>query len=174
MMDYSLLIGVHDKEKADDALENFILTKPEGGGKKNSTSDENRPDSDHDNFSPTEDTEDTDDDQLNCKYKFILFLCSLRKMLNLENFKIQPVSGQTPPESPVSKLTHGIFGIASAEPKQEIYFMALIDILTHYGLKKRSANVAKTVKYGADGEISTVKPEQYSKRFLDFINKILE
>jgi 1-phosphatidylinositol-5-phosphate 4-kinase len=50
--------------------------------------------------------------------------------------------------------------------------MALIDILTHYGLKKRSANVAKTVKYG-DQEISTVKPKEYSKRFIEFINKIL-
>lgn len=52
--------------------------------------------------------------------------------------------------------------------------MALIDILTHYGLKKKSANVAKTVKYGADQEISTVKPDQYSKRFLDFVNKIIQ
>ncbi len=83
------------------------------------------------------------------------------------------VSGQTPPDSPTAKENHGIFGIES-EAKTEIYFMALIDILTHYGLKKRSANVAKTVKYGADQEISTVKPEQYAKRFLEFINKILE
>lgn len=59
-------------------------------------------------------------------------------------------------------------------PKKEVYFMALIDILTHYGLKKRSANVAKTVKYGADQEISTVKPDQYAKRFLDFVNKIIQ
>lgn len=58
--------------------------------------------------------------------------------------------------------------------KKEVYFMALIDILTHYGLKKKSANVAKTVKYGADQEISTVKPDQYSKRFLDFVNKIIQ
>jgi 1-phosphatidylinositol-5-phosphate 4-kinase len=50
--------------------------------------------------------------------------------------------------------------------------MALIDILTHYGLKKRSANVAKNLKYG-DQEISTVKPDQYSKRFLEFVNKII-
>ncbi len=83
------------------------------------------------------------------------------------------MSGQTPPDSPVSKESHGVFGIES-EAKTEIYFMALIDILTHYGLKKRSANVAKTVKYGADQDISTVKPEQYAKRFLEFINKILE
>ncbi len=84
------------------------------------------------------------------------------------------MSSQTPPDSPSGRASYGIFSIPSAEPKKEIYFMALIDILTHYGLKKKSANVAKTVKYGADQEISTVKPDQYSKRFLDFINKSLE
>lgn len=52
--------------------------------------------------------------------------------------------------------------------------MALIDILTHYGMKKRTAQAAKTVKHGAGAEISTVKPEQYARRFLDFINKVLE
>ncbi len=87
------------------------------------------------------------------------------------------MSCPTPPGSPYTqnKYQAGIFGIQSSKDsdnKKEIYFMALIDILTQYGLKKRSANVAKTVKYG-DQEISTVKPEQYSKRFLDFINKIV-
>ena len=52
--------------------------------------------------------------------------------------------------------------------------MALIDILTHYGVKKRSAQAAKTVKYGANAEISTVKPEQYARRFLDFVLKYME
>ena len=58
-------------------------------------------------------------------------------------------------------------------PRREIYFLALIDILTHYGMKKRSAQAAKTVKYGANAEISTVKPEQYAKRFTEFIDKII-
>lgn len=84
------------------------------------------------------------------------------------------VSVPTPPESPSSKYHYGLFGLPSVgAAKKEVYFMGMIDILTHYGLKKRSANVAKTVKYGADQEISTVKPEQYSKRFLDFVNKII-
>ncbi|CAH1789905.1 unnamed protein product [Owenia fusiformis] len=96
----------------------------------------------------------------------------------------------TPPDSPLpvnatmnlqpfdgvidSKLEK--FAISSSEgaSKREIYFMALIDILTHYGVKKRTAQAAKTVKHGAGAEISTVKPEQYAKRFLDFINNSLQ
>jgi hypothetical protein len=84
-----------------------------------------------------------------------------------------PVSAPSPPDSPSVRYPYGVFGMPSSEDKKEIYFMALIDILTHYGLKKKSANVAKTVKYGQDQEISTVKPDQYSKRFLDFINRII-
>jgi 1-phosphatidylinositol-5-phosphate 4-kinase len=85
------------------------------------------------------------------------------------------VTVPTPPESPTSRHPYGLFGNPSSvdNEKKEIYFMALIDILTHYGLKKKSANVAKTVKYGPDQEISTVKPEQYAKRFIDFVNKII-
>ena len=52
--------------------------------------------------------------------------------------------------------------------------MALIDILTHYGMKKRTAQAAKTVKHGAGAEISTVKPDQYARRFIEFISKVLE
>ena len=88
-------------------------------------------------------------------------------------FEFYLVSVPTPPESPSSRYAYGIFGLPSSGLKKEIYFMALIDILTHYGLKKRSANAVKTVKYGPDQEISTVNPEHYAKRFLDCINKIV-
>ncbi len=43
-------------------------------------------------------------------------------------------------------------------------------------MKKQAAKVAKTVKYGAanvDG-ISTVEPDQYASRFLEFIGKAIE
>ena len=63
----------------------------------------------------------------------------------------------------------------NTSPRREIYFLALVDVLTHYGVKKQAAKVAKTVKYGSsvDG-ISTVEPEQYAKRFLDFISEAIE
>jgi len=58
---------------------------------------------------------------------------------------------------------------------KEIYFLSLVDVLTHYGVKKMTAKAAKTVKYGSsvDG-ISTVEPDQYAKRFLAFMDEAIE
>uniref|UniRef100_A0A3B5L8N2 Phosphatidylinositol 5-phosphate 4-kinase type-2 alpha n=1 Tax=Xiphophorus couchianus TaxID=32473 RepID=A0A3B5L8N2_9TELE len=91
----------------------------------------------------------------------------------------------TPPDSPSNTLdstkplspgefdpTIDVYAIKSA-PRKEVYFMAVIDILQHYDAKKKAAHAAKTVKHGAGAEISTVNPEQYSKRFYDFITAIL-
>ncbi|XP_036388017.1 phosphatidylinositol 5-phosphate 4-kinase type-2 gamma-like isoform X1 [Megalops cyprinoides] len=61
---------------------------------------------------------------------------------------------------------------APGAPRREVYFMGLIDVLTQYDTKKRAAHAAKTVKHGAGAEISTVNPEQYAKRFRDFIATI--
>nr|XP_020448694.1 phosphatidylinositol 5-phosphate 4-kinase type-2 gamma-like [Monopterus albus] len=61
---------------------------------------------------------------------------------------------------------------AAGAPQREVYFIGLIDVLTQYDTKKKAAHAAKAVKYGAGAEISTVHPEQYAKRFGEFINKI--
>ncbi|XP_069578012.1 phosphatidylinositol 5-phosphate 4-kinase type-2 gamma isoform X1 [Brachyistius frenatus] len=63
-------------------------------------------------------------------------------------------------------------GSCSGAPQREVYFMGLIDVLTQYDTKKKAAHAAKTVKHGAGAEISTVHPEQYAKRFRDFISNI--
>ncbi|KRY00808.1 Phosphatidylinositol 5-phosphate 4-kinase type-2 gamma [Trichinella pseudospiralis] len=52
-----------------------------------------------------------------------------------------------------------------------IYFIGLIDILTYYGMKKLTATAAKTVKYGAEAEISSVRPQQYAKRLVEFVSR---
>lgn len=95
----------------------------------------------------------------------------------------------TPPDSPrglgrQSSLRYegiipelDIYAIPSHEgaPKKEIYFVALIDVLTHYGVKKQAAKAAKTVKYGSNVDgISTCDPEQYGKRFIEFVAKAIE
>ncbi|RMC22869.1 hypothetical protein DUI87_00127 [Hirundo rustica rustica] len=67
-----------------------------------------------------------------------------------------------------------VYALRGAEgaPRREVYFMGLIDVLTQYDARKKAAHAAKTVKHGAGAEISTVQPEQYAKRFLDFITNI--
>lgn len=70
-----------------------------------------------------------------------------------------------------------IYAIPSCDvaPVHEIYFVAIIDVLTHYGVKKQAAKAAKTVKYGGNVDgISTCDPDQYAKRFIDFISKAIE
>lgn len=93
----------------------------------------------------------------------------------------------TPPDSPnpprnESKLPNGMldlnrdtYAIYSDKDSQrkEIYFLALVDVLTHYGVRKRTAQAAKTVKHGAGAEISTVHPDQYAKRLVDFLSKAM-
>jgi len=97
----------------------------------------------------------------------------------------------TPPDSPSPGNREGVGpnGVAKIDPekdiyaipsrsssaRREIYFLGLVDILTHYGMKKQAAKVAKSVKYGSsvDG-ISTVEPDQYASRFLEFISKAIE
>ncbi|CAL8335929.1 unnamed protein product [Lota lota] len=61
---------------------------------------------------------------------------------------------------------------AAGAPQREVYFMGLIDVLTQYDARKKAAHAAKTVKHGAGAEISTVHPEQYGKRFREFIGNI--
>ncbi|CAL8068702.1 unnamed protein product [Calicophoron daubneyi] len=83
------------------------------------------------------------------------------------------------PDRPFSGELHPhmeYYGIKSSpdSPKQVIYFIAIIDALTRYGMRKRTAQTYKTVKHGAGAEISTVKPDLYGRRLLEFISQCIE
>lgn len=53
------------------------------------------------------------------------------------------------------------YAVIPESNKKLIYFIGLVDILTYYGVKKRTESAAKSVKYGSEADnISTVKPEQ--------------
>jgi len=98
-----------------------------------------------------------------------------------------PVFGSalTPPDSPPFQNPEDgghtidqekdIYAIPSIG-KDEVYFLALVDILTTYGMKKQAAKVAKTIYKGTDNVqgISTIEPEQYANRFLEFISNAME
>ncbi|BES92664.1 unnamed protein product [Nesidiocoris tenuis] len=141
LMDYSLLLGIHDCARAE--AEGYEMDDIEGGG------------------------DEDDDSEGGGGWQ-----------------------GATPPDSPhqlyrESSLQYetgivpelDIYAIPSSEnaPVKEIYFLAIIDVLTHYGVKKQAAKAAKTVKYGSNVDgISTCDPDQYGKRFIEFLSKAIE
>lgn len=65
---------------------------------------------------------------------------------------------------PAINLSHAVFSgeaktllcvvLVPGAVKKEVYFMAIIDILTHYDAKKKAAHAAKTVKHGVSVETS--------------------
>ncbi|GAB6025205.1 Phosphatidylinositol 5-phosphate 4-kinase type-2 alpha, variant 2 [Chamberlinius hualienensis] len=141
LMDYSLLVGVHDREKAE-----HEVYEPDVAD----TEEENGVEEDEESVDSATGVNDTPPDSP-----------------RLGRNRVR--SGEIDPRM-------DIYAIPSNEgaARKEIYFIALIDILTNYGIKKRTAQAAKTVKHGAGAEISTVHPEQYGKRFLEFIAKAIE
>ncbi|CAH8491306.1 unnamed protein product [Schistosoma turkestanicum] len=97
-----------------------------------------------------------------------------------------PSSELTPPDSPpgvecLPQLFSGElhptiehYGIKSSIDSSHplIYFVAIIDILTRYGMRKRTAQTYKTVKHGSDG--GSVKPEFYGRRLLEFVEQCID
>jgi len=54
---------------------------------------------------------------------------------------------------------------------KEYYYVGIIDILMLYTLRKRAEHTYKTIRFNSEkSEISSVNPTDYAQRFLDFIS----
>ncbi|XP_031552855.1 phosphatidylinositol 5-phosphate 4-kinase type-2 alpha-like isoform X2 [Actinia tenebrosa] len=147
IMDYSLLLGIHDCDLAD-AGDDEDEVGEEGRCDSNEESDPDSPQDGDLSTSPPDTPPAIDHERF--------------RSLSIGSAEFEEKEGR-------------IFSLQSAEGgRREIYFMGIIDVLTYYGAGKKAAHAAKTVKHGAGAEISTVKPDNYAKRFLEFIDKIVE
>uniref|UniRef100_A0A673BF52 Phosphatidylinositol 5-phosphate 4-kinase type-2 gamma n=1 Tax=Sphaeramia orbicularis TaxID=375764 RepID=A0A673BF52_9TELE len=136
IMDYSLLLGIHDVERAEREEEEERWSRPMRRKRRMKTA-----------------------------WLLLQSLLHLRGSLaTLKSFKPRVLGSLTYVD---------MYAIQSA-PQREVYFMGLIDVLTQYDTKTKAAHAAKAVKHGVrDGYRNlTVHPEQYAKRFREFLTKI--
>lgn len=153
LMDYSLLLGIHEVERGEQESQKEKENEQENTCQE---SDESETGSGLDNRNYNT-TYNTPPDSPNAIAQFVR-----EQSLQYEGGIIPELD---------------IYAIPSCEtaPVKEIYFVAIIDVLTQYGVKKQAAKAAKTVKYGSNVDgISTCDPEQYAKRFMDFMSKAIE
>ncbi|XP_035008205.1 phosphatidylinositol 5-phosphate 4-kinase type-2 gamma isoform X1 [Hippoglossus stenolepis] len=137
MMDYSLLLGIHDVERAE-------------------REEDDEEEEDEETGLPYEEEEE-DENGLDSSQGIAGYMNSFKPM----------GAGEFDPYVDVYAIQSTV-----GAPQREVYFMGLIDVLTQYDTRKKAAHAAKAVKHGAGAEISTVHPEQYAKRFREFITKI--
>jgi hypothetical protein len=158
IMDYSLLLGVHNVDAAEDEEENEDLAEGEDGDEEEGLDEE------YDSAASGGVALTPPDSPRPCTRS------------PGRSAKAAPPPAATTARGKIDpdKDIYAIPSRASSQ-KREIYFLALVDILTHYGVKKQAAKVAKTVKYGSSSDgISTVDPEQYAARFLEFVSNAIE
>ena len=63
------------------------------------------------------------------------------------------------------------YGGIQSEDNDKVYFFGIIDIFTNYGATKKMEYIVKSVSQGTG--ISCKPPDEYSRRFIKFVEKIL-
>ncbi|KAJ2567101.1 Phosphatidylinositol-4-phosphate 5-kinase [Coemansia sp. RSA 1822] len=157
IMDYSLLIGVHDLNKGNAAkLRDTTLAM----------------------FDPRT----TDIQQLN---RLTRAHTIRKKVVHTDPVALDALpQGTLPPlpESMFQELRYSMFyredgGILSSDqndnPAQLIYYLGVIDILTPYNMIKRTEHVVKSMVHDGS-QISAINPRKYGLRFLHFMIRSLD
>ncbi|XP_066918785.1 phosphatidylinositol 5-phosphate 4-kinase type-2 alpha-like isoform X2 [Clytia hemisphaerica] len=153
IMDYSLLVGIHDTEHVDSSEPE---DEQDGEGPDGGTTGDESGDGLEEPASPTTDGETSAATPET--------LAARRQRYS----RTESVSSSDGYESEYFALP------SSDESLHSVYYMGIIDVLTYYGATKKAAHAAKTVKHGAGAEISTVKPHLYATRFLEFMDSVME
>jgi 1-phosphatidylinositol-4-phosphate 5-kinase len=58
----------------------------------------------------------------------------------------------------------------NGELGDKIYYLAIIDVLIRYGTRKKAETVSKSIVHKKE-EISAVPPSKYASRFIEFVSK---
>ena len=145
---YSLLLGIHDMDRA---LEDALDAQAE------------------------EEEDDEDYDSAGSGGAALTPPESPNSRRKISSSLLSSQASRIDPNLDIYAIPSRAAGAGTVSGPKHIYFLSIMDVLTHYGIKKAAAKAAKTVKYGSDVEgISTAEPEQYSRRFLAFVNDAIE
>ncbi|KAM5437062.1 Phosphatidylinositol-4-phosphate 5-kinase [Microsporum ferrugineum] len=163
IMDYSLLIGIHDVEKGnEEKLRDRTLQIFQPGG---DLADEQQPNLLMRTPSRLENARKARE---------------LREMIKRE--KPVPMEHTTAkmPDEVLDERKNLVFysddgGLRAThengDPGDEIYYLGVIDCLTHYGMVKKAEHFWKGLSHNSS-QISPIPPEAYGERFLEFITSI--
>ncbi|OAT11015.1 1-phosphatidylinositol-4-phosphate 5-kinase [Blastomyces gilchristii SLH14081] len=162
IMDYSLLVGIHDLEKgnAENVRDKTLQVFQPGG-------------------------ERSDEQQPNLLTRTPSRLENARKARELREIikREKPVPIQQTAALPDEILDErknlafysddGGFRATheTGQPGDEIYYLGVIDCLTHYGMVKKAEHFWKGLSHNRN-QISPIPPDSYGERFLNFITGI--
>ena len=104
------------------------------------------------------------------------------KFYNKDKFpkgNVMEIFGQKPIDQLKTTIVNNIrkpfyeqyYGGIQSEDKTKVYFFGIIDIFTNYGTSKKVEYIVKTMSQGKG--ISCKPPDEYSQRFIKYIDKIL-
>ncbi|KAF2666663.1 SAICAR synthase-like protein [Microthyrium microscopicum] len=164
IMDYSLLVGIHDLSKGnEDKLRDKTLRVFQPGGEKT------------DQLAPTTTLMRTPS-KLETQRK----ANELRQtLLNQKPVPVNQTLDKMPEEMSESQVKRDFYfysddrGFRATheddEPGEQIYYLGIIDCLTHYGFVKRLEHFWKGLN-STESQISAVPPDRYGDRFIRFIS----
>eukprot|EP01029_Cantina_marsupialis_P005638 TRINITY_DN1615_c0_g1_i5.p1 TRINITY_DN1615_c0_g1~~TRINITY_DN1615_c0_g1_i5.p1 ORF type:complete len:269 (+),score=83.01 TRINITY_DN1615_c0_g1_i5:314-1120(+) len=179
IMDYSLLVGIHHRNRANipGRRRKSVMVFPGQtvDSANNSPSIGPLP-------SPTTPTSNKQLQQQQSNHSFSPVPLSQvgnrssRDLSEGEDFEDDGIVPAIRPHNPIwTQEDGGVYAVDSVTGGRtnEIYYMGIIDILQQYDLKKRAENFYKSIRHDAR-KISAVKPSQYADRFMEFMDMAME